>query len=244
MQCHPQPHIYLRQVCVPEVDSKFIESHRAVLTELFDLILPVAAIHAQHKGVTGFALRYGFCDKPLQVRARPLDASITLLASTGEQDVTMTAQAFASLNNALVEQVDKVVIVENEINYLSFPPVPHGLIIFGAGYGFEAFKTADWLQTCRVYYWGDIDTHGFAILNQCRAVFPHIESFLMDKQTLLQHRESWVSEPKQEQKDLHHLTPEETEVYEVLRHNTVAEHIRLEQERVAFDRVVKSAARL
>lgn len=238
MQCNPRPKLYLRQVCITDVDSKFIESHRAVLAELFDVLLLVDAIDEDYTGVAGFAQRYGFLDKPLLLRVRPLDDAFVLLASAGVQDVTMTADAFASLNPNIVAQVKKVVIVENEINYLSFPAVPKALIIFGSGYGFEAFKTARWLQSCCLYYWGDMDTHGFAILNQCRAVFPHIQSFLMDKQTLLQHRQAWGVEPKQEHKYLSHLNAEEAEVYDLLRHNSLADSIRLEQERISFDAVV------
>ena len=32
---------------------------------------------------------------------------------------------------------------------------------------------------------GDIDTHGFAILDTLRARFDHVESFLMDRDTLM-----------------------------------------------------------
>ena len=36
-------------------------------------------------------------------------------------------------------------------------------------------------------YWGDLDTHGFAILNRLRECFPHARSMLMDRATLLAH---------------------------------------------------------
>ena len=40
LQAHPRPGVYLRQVDVPGVDSKFIEAHRGVLAELLELALP------------------------------------------------------------------------------------------------------------------------------------------------------------------------------------------------------------
>jgi hypothetical protein len=49
------------------------------------------------------------------------------------------------------------------------------------GYGFDNLAAALWLQQKDIYYWGDIDTHGFAILNQLRGFFPHAVSFLMDQ---------------------------------------------------------------
>jgi hypothetical protein len=52
-------------------------------------------------------------------------------------------------------------------------------------------RDAAWLRECEVLYWGDIDTHGFRILDQLRAVHPHVESVLMDEETLLAHRDAW-----------------------------------------------------
>lgn len=37
----------------------------------------------------------------------------------------------------------------------------------------------------------DIDTHGFRILDQLRAVHPHVASMLMDEETLLAHSNAW-----------------------------------------------------
>ena len=61
----------------PLVDTKFIESHRDVLIELFDLVLPPEAIDRSATGAFGFCQRYGFLDKPLRIRFRLLDAVCT-----------------------------------------------------------------------------------------------------------------------------------------------------------------------
>ena len=42
-----------------------------------------------------------------------------------------------------------------------------------------------WLRRCAVHYWGDIDTHGFAMLARARRALPQTESLLMDRDTLL-----------------------------------------------------------
>ena len=237
MQVHPNPRIYLRQVDVPQVDSKFIEHHRQVLAQLFDIVLPVFAVNDDYAGVAGFARRYGFLDKPAMIRIRPLDADITLLHSDSDQDVVMTGNALARLDQDVRSQIERVFIVENEITYLAFPAVSHAVLIFGKGYGFEALKQAQWLHDCAIYYWGDLDTHGFAILNQLRANFPQTTSFLMDKQTLLAHQHAWGTEPKQETKELNHLNAEEAAVYDALRNNTLGDQLRLEQERISFGHV-------
>jgi len=244
MKQHPNPRIYLRQVDVSGVDSKFVEAHRKVLGQWFELILPVFAINDDFSGGSGFARRYGFLDKPAMIRLRPLDADIFLLNSDGSQDVVMTDKAFVRLDKPVRQQVKTVFIVENEVNYLAFPDISHALLIFGKGYGFEALKQVQWLHDCAMYYWGDLDTHGFAILNQLRAKFPHVQSFLMDKDTLLNHQYAWGIEPKQECNDLRYLNNEEGEVYDMLRNNMLVDKLRLEQERIVFSQVLQAVEKI
>ena len=93
---------------------------------------------------------------------------------------------------------------------------------------------AAWLSRCRVHYWGDIDTHGFAILDQLRGQFDHVKSFLMDRNTLLAFEPLWVEEEKQTLRDLPRLTSEERTLYNDLRDNRIREKLRLEQERIGF----------
>ncbi|RAX44306.1 hypothetical protein DQ354_15940 [Arthrobacter sp. AQ5-06] len=58
------------------------------------------------------------------------------------------------------------------------------MAIYGGGYGFTSLRDAGWLRDCEVLYWGDLDTHGFRILDQLRAVHPHVVSVLMDESAL------------------------------------------------------------
>jgi len=227
---HPRPAIYLRQIDLPGVHTKLIEGHRGVLAELLDLVLPGEAIDATHTGIGGFCRRYGFLDKPLRVRFRVLDRNILLPAVESDQDITLTQASFASLDLP----ASKVFITENEINFLAFPDVPDAMVIFGAGYGFDNLAAAPWLHQRGIYYWGDIDTHGFAILNQLRGFFPHAVSFLMDLQTLLAHRSLWGVEAQPETGTLARLNSEESVLYDQLRRNHWGDRVRLEQERIGF----------
>ena len=227
---HPRPEVYLRQVDLPGVHTKLIEGHRTVLAELFDLVLPEEAIDATHTGAFGFCRRYGFLDKPARVRFRMLDPTVRLLPMASDQDITLTQAAFSSL----APPVTTVFITENEINFLAFPNVRDSMVIFGAGYGFANLATVHWLQEKNILYWGDIDTHGFAILNQLRGFFPHTVSFLMDRETLLAHRQFWGSEPQPQTGDLLRLTTEEQTLYDQLRQHTWGVSVRLEQEKIGF----------
>jgi hypothetical protein len=228
---HPRPAIYLRQIDLPGVHTKLIERHRGVLAELLDAVLPEGAIDRTHAGIGGFCRRYGFLDKPTRVRFRMLDPSVRLLPVEADQDIAVTEAAFAALDPPAA----RVFITENEINFLAFPAVPDAMAVFGAGYGFENLAAAAWLRRKEIYYWGDLDTHGFAILNQLRKPLPHAESFLMDEPTLMAHRALWGIEAQPERADLARLNAEESALYDRLRRNHWGNGVRLEQERIGFD---------
>lgn len=227
---HPRPGIYLRQVDVLGVHSKFIEAHRSTLAELFDLALPAESVSAQLTGAGQFAARYGFRDKPLRLRFRALDPGLHLLPGTSMADISLDADNFARLQIP----VKRVFITENETNFLALPPTSDAIAIFGAGYGWDALANAAWLNACVIHYWGDIDTHGFAILDQLRARFAHVASFLMDRATLLAHEAQWGEESDQVRHALSRLTAEEQELFVDLRDNRIRHNLRLEQERVGY----------
>ena len=234
---HPRPDVYLRQVDLPGVDSKFLETHRGVLTELLDCALPQALCAPAATGVAAFAVRYGFRDKPVRVRLRPLDEDLPLAAIGA--DITLDAASLARLDPG----ARQVIITENEVNFLTLPKVPGAIALFGAGYGFAMLKDIPWLAHARLHYWGDIDTHGFAILDQLRAVFPQVESLLMDRATLLAFESQWGHEDRPTARELARLTPEEHALYDALRDNRIRPQLRLEQERIGFRWVVQALAR-
>ena len=64
-----------------------------------------------------------------------------------------------------------------------------------------------------IVYWGDIDTHGFAILDRLRSRHPGVTSIMMDSHTLLAHRKQWVREPVPTRRALERLTPNEGALY-------------------------------
>ena len=110
----------------------------------------------------------------------------------------------------------------------------------GAGYGWQALAQAKWLNQCEIYYWGNLDTHGFAILDRLRRHFPHTISFLMDEETLLNYPYFWSKESKPKIENLTLLTEDELQLYLALQYHQFGKNVRLEQEFIPFS-VVKSA---
>ena len=228
---NPRPDVYIRQLDLPGVHTKFLEEHRQLLTAIFSTVLPVNAVD----GATSpgdFTRRFGFRPKPRLVRFRSLDPALRLTAFDRDGHYLLTAADFGRL-----PPPDRVFLTENEINFLSFPPARGAIVVFGAGSGLEHFGEASWLASRPVHYWGDIDTHGFWILDQLRAVVPHAQSFLMDRNTLMLHRNYWGTEHAPFRRDLQRLTTVERELFDDLRDNRIASNLRLEQERIRFGQV-------
>jgi hypothetical protein len=236
---HPCPGRYLRELDILDVDTKFIEQHKGLIKELLDIVLPADAIDHTVTGLSrfGFERRYGLkYDEPL-IRFRFLDAELAKHYG-GLDDLSIPLSQFHNLN----PNCTRVFITENKINGLSFPAQPQSMVIFGLGYGISMLKQASWFTQKELFYWGDIDTHGFAILSQLRGYFPHAQSLLMDQETLQRFRLLWVKEDsnKRATRDLAVLTTAEFKLYDLLRSNYFGECVRLEQERIAYEHLVTS----
>lgn len=98
-----------------------------------------------------------------------------------------------------------------------------------------------WSACCKsrgenIAYWGDIDTHGFAILDSLRKYFPLAASFLMDRSTLMTHALQWGEEPldKRHTLPLSRLVDDEAALYDDLRDDRIRPQLRLEQERIGY----------
>jgi hypothetical protein len=223
------PGMYLRQIDVPGVDTKFVERHKSVLTDLLDMQLHPSRVVAT---APDFAVRYGFLRRPGYVRFRVAGGF------RGFSELSVRTSEFT----AAPEGITRAYVIENEITYLAFPLPAAAMAIFGGGYGVGVLEPLGWLAGLDVVYWGDIDTHGFAILNQLRHHMPHARSMLMDRATLLGHRDHWVTEPSPTNAALDRLDQAESALYADLQANAYALSVRLEQERVSFAVIEKAVA--
>lgn len=233
---NPRPNLYPRQLEIAGVDTKFIEGHKRILRELLDVVLPEDAIKPSEERLDGggFERRFGLRHEGPAVRFRVL----TPVTSFPYSDLTVPVPEFA----AHAWPCRRVYVVENKINALAFPAMAasaSAIVIFGSGYGVRALREVHWLREREVFYWGDIDTHGFAILSALRSFLPRARSLLMDRETLLACRHLWVSEPEDRRfnGELSGLEPDEAALFADLKNNTLGERVRLEQERIPFERV-------
>ena len=230
---HPWPHLYVRELPIP-VHTKFIEENQVILRQLLDVLLaPEAIRHDETQFERRFGLRY---DEP-QIRLRLLDDKLRRELGWPAADLGLTLSDCAGLTEL---RGRTAFIVENKMTFLTLPPVENGFAIWGKGFQVSLLREVAWLAQCAIWYWGDLDAQGFAILAQLRSQWPHTRSFLMDAVTLEKYQLYIVTGTPGENISLSNLTEEERAVCQQL----MSHNWRLEQERISQADVREAIYRL
>ena len=217
--------LYLRQLPVSGLDSKWLENRKGLLADLVD------GVAGESSNEGGLFQRCGLKAPPQLIRLRILDDSLRQRVG-GLGDISVPREQLAALDLP----VGNVFIVENLQTGLAFDDLPGSIVIVQLGYSVDVLGRLPWVGRARCVYWGDLDTHGFAILNRARSYLPELKSVLMDEATLRNHRDLWVQEKDQHAAEtLSLLTDSEQAVYRAIKRNVWGQNIRLEQERIAWD---------
>ena len=233
IEAHATSDTYLRQVDVPGVDTKYIEHNRTILAAILDLLLHEQRID-RTQPPSNFAARYRMRTKPAYARLRLLDPPPDTLFT----EMTVRIEELAAHPPA----APTIIVVENEITFLALPRVPQAVAILGGGYAVPVLQALPWLAERRLLYWGDLDTHGFAILDRLRRLLPHTRSLLMDRETLLTHQSQWVEEPVPTDTSLPALHEDEAQLYRDLVEDRWGQAVRLEQERIRYSTIERALA--
>jgi hypothetical protein len=225
LELNPKSGLYLRQLPVEGLDTKWLEKRTGLVATLLRA-LRVAVPDDE----SDFHELCGLSKPAHRVRVRLLGPSLRTLVG-GLCDIEAPVGELAKLPIA----PRAVVIVENLETGLALPDLPGVAVVMRLGNAVSALGTLPWLQEADAVYWGDLDTHGFAILDRARRAVPHLRSLLMDEATLLSHRALWVQEASQcPNLPLEALTAQERSCYDNLRAHTWGQRVRLEQERLGW----------
>lgn len=221
---NPNPQLYIRELPV-QVDTKFIERNKGIIKELLDIIIAESVNTGESRFESRFNLRY---DEPV-VRFRVLDKAMSQVLFSGIDDLSVPISQFQKVEIP----VEVVYIVENKMNMLTFPPIHKSIVVWGHGFGVDILKDVPWLKSKKIFYWGDLDAHGFQILSEIRIHFPQVKSFLMDRATFDLFYEDAVGTETNVEKELC-LTQEEKDMFEYVKEN----NFRLEQEKIPQEYVI------
>ena len=224
LEANPASGLLPRQLPVPGVHSKWLEGHRRLVMRWLGVIR-----QCETRGVTLERLA-GLRTPPERLRLRILDPALRRhLAGLADIEARVEEIGAWSL------PVRRVFIVENLQTGLAFGDLPGTVVFMQQGYAVDLFGAIPWLASVPVFYWGDLDTHGFAILDRLRVHLPEARSLLMDETTLLGHRALWTRENKPYGgASLTHLTEAESRLFANLRSGRWGQGVRLEQERIAW----------
>lgn len=219
--------MYLRQLPVQGLDTKWAGDRRGAILDFLRAI----------RGTESEQDFYGACGlqrSPPRVRMRILCPDLAR-ACGGLTDIEAPLMEV----DALHLMPREVLIVENLETGLALPNLPGCVVFMKLGLAVGLLADVKWLREVPITYWGDIDTHGFGILNLARKTLPQVRSLLMDARTLSDFRELAVQEPRQAPLgQLEFLTDEEREVLAGLYEDRWGSKVRLEQERLPLEHCV------
>ena len=226
LQKHGCPNCYLRELPV-EVDTKFIERKRGVLNEL----LPIVASNCVGLDDTSFEKRFGFRQKQPLVRFRFLDTGIAKAAGLPFCDFAIPLEEAERLHLSATNAI----VVENEMTFLTLPPLPKTVALFGGGDAVSHLCRLSWLAKYRLLYWGDMDTHGFESLSFLRSQHPHTESVMMNTETFTKFKHFAIDASAYSSRAELNLSQTERELFIFLTHTRKL----LEQERIPLGYAVQ-----
>ncbi|MGB3948433.1 MAG: Wadjet anti-phage system protein JetD domain-containing protein [Bacteroidia bacterium] len=236
---NPRPQLYTRELPI-SVHTKFVEQNKGIIEELLMVLCPD---QINSEGST-FEDRLSLKRYEPYFHIKILDKNIAQKHFSGLTDIGITPTEL----KGLVINVSRIIIIENKQNYknvenfLSLPMMKETIAVFGSGYRSGELNKIDWLKSKQLYYWGDIDLHGFEILSYLRKSYPGIQSFLMDELTFETFQSERVQGSFSKVNVLNHLDVNEEKLYKRLLNLT--ERNRLEQEKIPNDYVLKALQKI
>ena len=171
------------------------------LRERFDEEIFRENVRRLHAAASGNA-DLGLATPPDLIRVRFLDPD---LAPGGLRDVSAPTKDLAGL--AIAPRA--VFVFENLETVVAMPGFDGAVAVHGSGYAVDRLGSLPWVRGASVIYWGDLDSHGFAILNRLRSHGVDARSVLMDAATLDSFADLCVPEPNPSTARLEYLTSEE-----------------------------------
>ncbi|MCL4182065.1 MAG: hypothetical protein KJ011_01280 [Burkholderiaceae bacterium] len=233
-ETNPRSGLYLRQLPVRGIDTKWIDLHRrGVVSDLLRRLRGNGIASSdepdQATGPDFFEL-CGLRRPTARIRVLLLSPELRRAAG-GLRDIEAPLEQLQALD--LTPR--RALLVENLETAYALPDFAGTVAFVKLGNAVSLASQMPWMTDAQVVYWGDIDTHGFGILAQARKTLSNVTSVLMDEATLLDHHDRCVPEPTQTRNaDVSMLTDAEAGVYRGLLDGTWGQSLRLEQERIEW----------
>ena len=220
--------LYLRSLPLKGIDTKFLENNKILVSALLDVLYNNAITQA------GNLLKWlGCLDKPkgwliVKPLCKKTQESLAGLPILQMDQHTLTHYELPANN---------ILVVENIQSGLSLPELSDTIAVIGGGNNVN-WLSAQWLKNKRVAYWGDIDSWGLKILSLSKTFCPHIQTLMMDEETLKLYKNNMVTESESYSDIPVNLDSSEKDLFIVLQSNKYNAN-RLEQEKLPNDYIQK-----
>lgn len=169
---NPKPWIYPRELPL-NLHSKFLEEHYRIVINMLVQISP-AALNASY---STWQDRLGLRSSSDMIEGRFLDPDLA-------GDLPAHMQTTTHEWNKCIRNSPRIALItENRTCLLTLPQIQGCLSLLGKGYAVTKLADLEKLHTSKVYYWGDVDQHGFEILASLRSKVSSVQSILMDEET-------------------------------------------------------------
>lgn len=223
--------LYIREINVP-VHTKFLEEKQVLLFHILKFLNPEkGSIYARN--LTEFL---GLSKFPELRKMRWLDQNLANKYSGSITSVAFHLEQWKKVN----WEVDEIWLVENLTNLQLIPKRKNALAIFAKGFALHDLKDSIILHNGKIFYWGDLDEHGYILLSQIREIYPHVTSVLMEEKTVLAHQNEMFTHYFLNKTSPSGLTEEEQMGFEILKR----ENGRIEQERINQEYIINYFANL
>lgn len=163
------------------VDTKFVERHETLLRRLLDTRFADAA---SEQGLLNFLDALDEKDHWLLVRS----------LSGGQLPFQRLRITSAELAQTALPAT-RILLIENERCEHLLPPLRDCIAVLGAGFDL-AWLAGQALEGKQLYYWGDLDTWGLAMLARARQLRPNLQALMMTQEVFTDYADFAVSEPQ------------------------------------------------
>lgn len=216
---------YIRSIPVP-VHTKFLEdrTHRKIIIAILKAVAPDRYQEDKYTLEQLLGLKKASYIYPL----RWLDKSLSEKYMHGMELTGVTADWLRIAD----WDIKEIWLVENGTNLHMLPSRAGAIAIFSRGKATHSLKNIALFSKVQLYYWGDLDDEGYAMLDAMHGYYPNLVSVFMDEATLLSHsHEMGKQKHKYRNYALTRLRPKEQAAYNILKYHTG----RLEQEKIRQD---------
>lgn len=209
---------YIRSIPLP-VHTKFIENNKAFIYSLLKHFSPERYSDESIR----FEAALGLREKQHVYTMRWLDDSLAEKYMHGHEVFGLSTIGL----KAVQWEIQEIWLVENETNLYLLPKRKGSLVLFSKGHAVTQLFNIPLFTQAKLVYWGDLDEHGFIMLNSFRKNYGHANSIFMDKLTVEQNSDQMLKQPERYKTDqLDFLTDAEIEAFMLLKQSNG----RIEQE--------------